>query len=97
MNLFYGVIKLQNIIIAWQIKQLWYYKDVNRLELLVLNKSAEVYTRYCDIPSLMAFLSRTGRPNKFAIVAHKGPKAIFIERLDPSTLIKILTEFQNQP
>ena len=70
---------------------------MNRLEILVLNKSAEIYTRYVDIPSVMGFLHRTGRPNNFAIVAHKGPKAIFIEKLDPATLVKILTDFQNQP
>ena len=70
---------------------------MNRLEILVLNKSAEVYTRYVDIPSVMGFLGRTGRPNNFSIVAHKGKKAIFIERLDPATLLKELTDFQNQP
>jgi hypothetical protein len=70
---------------------------MNRLQILVLNKSAEIYTSYIDIPSVMGFLSRTGRPNNFAIVAHKGPKAIFIERLDPATLVKTLTDFQNQP
>jgi hypothetical protein len=70
---------------------------MNRLEILVLNRSAEIYTKYVDIPSVMGFLNRTGRPNNFSIVAHKGPKAIFIERLDPATLVKILTEFQNQP
>ena len=70
---------------------------MNRLELLVLNRSAEVYTKYCDVPSVLSFLARTGRPNNFSIVAHKGRKAIYIERLDPATLANELNDFQNQP
>jgi hypothetical protein len=68
---------------------------MNRLEILVLNKSAEVYTRYCSIDDTISFLRRV-RIHNFSIVAHKGRKAIFIERIDPSTLVKELTDFQNQ-
>jgi hypothetical protein len=70
---------------------------MNRLNILVLNKSAEVYVPYIDIPSVIAFLQRTGRPNNFMIVAYKGKRSLVIEKLDPSTLIKELTDFQNQP
>lgn len=70
---------------------------MNRLKILVLNKSAEVYVPYIDIPSVMSFLQRTGRPNNFMIVAYKGKRSLVIEKLDPATLIKILTDFQNQP
>ena len=70
---------------------------MNRLNILVLNKSAEVYVPYIDISSVIAFLQRTGRPNNFMIVAYKGKRSLVIEKLDPSTLIKELTDFQNQP
>ena len=69
----------------------------DRLEILVLNKSAEVYTKYVSVIDTMNFLNRVGRTNNFQIVAHKGKKSIFIEKLDPSTLLKTLTDFQNQP
>lgn len=69
----------------------------NRMEILILNRSAEVYTTYADILSVMSFLNRTGRVNNFSIVAHKGPRSIFIEKLEPATLVKTLTEFQNLP
>jgi hypothetical protein len=69
----------------------------NRLEILILNRSAEIYTSYQDILSVMSFLNRTGRVNNFSIVAHKGPRALFIDKLEPATLVKTLTEFQNHP
>jgi len=67
-----------------------------RLEILVLNQSAEVYTRYVDVESVLLFLRRISRVHNFSIVAHKGKKAIFIEKLEPATLAKVLNEFQKQ-
>ena len=70
---------------------------MDRLKILVLNKSAEIYTSYVDIQSVMGFLNRTGRPNNFMIVAYKGKRSLVIEKLDPATLLKSLSDFQNQP
>jgi hypothetical protein len=66
----------------------------DRLEIIVLNTSAEVYTKYVSVDDCMNFLRRVGRTNNFSIVAHKGNKSIFIQRLDPTTLQKELMEFQ---
>ena len=70
---------------------------MNRLEIFVLYRAAETYTKYIDIPSVMSFLNRTGRVNQFSIVAHKGGKAIYIEKLEPATLMKQLNDFLNAP
>jgi hypothetical protein len=65
----------------------------DRLELLVLNKSGEVYTRYVDIPSVIAFLNRVGaRTRNYAVVAHVGKRSIFI---DDITTEKELTKELN--
>ncbi len=69
---------------------------MSRIEILVLNKGAEIYTKYADIISALAFLNRVGRINNFSIVAHKGEKALFIEKIEnPAELIKKLNDFQN--
>ncbi len=68
----------------------------NRLEILILNLPSEIYTTYIDVPSVLNFFARTGHINHFSVVAHKGNKVIFIEKIDPLTLAKELTAFQNQ-
>jgi hypothetical protein len=73
---------------------------MNRLQVFVLNHLSEgdgIFTTYIDISSVMSFLNRVGRVNRFSILAVKGKRSLYIEKLDPSTLLKQLTEFQNQP
>jgi hypothetical protein len=72
---------------------------MNRLQILVLNKTSDrdgVYTVYVDVPSAIAFLQRTGHLNRYMIVAHKGLKSLFIEKIDPATILKQLNDFQVQ-
>ena len=70
----------------------------DRLELLVLNKSGEIYTKYVDIPSCISFLNRVAsRIRNYAVVAHMGKRCIFID--DSTTekeLIKELNDFAVQ-
>lgn len=73
---------------------------MNRLEILVINRLSKndgVFTSYVDIPSVINFLARTNYATRFSIVARKGNRSIFLEKLDPSTLSKQLLAFQNQP
>lgn len=74
------------------------YNDNNRLEIVVLNRPSEVYTRYVDIPSTMNFLHRVGNVNNFSIIARKGEKAIFINRINVTEkeLSKKLNDFAIQ-
>lgn len=68
----------------------------NRLEIFVLNRPSETYLSFIDIQSTIGFLQRTGRIHNFSIAAHKGQKAIFIDRIDPVTIEQELGNFQNQ-
>lgn len=70
---------------------------MNRLEIIVVNNPADTITRYVDVPSVISFLARVNRSNIFSIYAHKGERSIFIEKLDPATLLKRLNDFANQP
>lgn len=70
---------------------------MNRLEIIVLNRPSGIFTTYVDIPSVLSFLARVNRSNIFSILAHKGKKSIYIEKLEPATLAKELNDFQNQP
>ncbi len=72
---------------------------MDRLELYVLNRLSQfdgIYTTYIDIPSVMAFLNRTGHVHRYSILAVKGPRSLFINRLDPATLVKQLSDFMVQ-
>ena len=72
---------------------------MDRLEIYVLNRLSQgdgIYTTYVDIPSVMAFLNRTGHVNRYSILAVKGPRSLFISRLDPATLVKQLSDFMIQ-
>lgn len=70
---------------------------MNRLEILLLDrKNGVICNEYIDVVSVMMFLHRTGHPNRFSVVARKGKKALFIDRVDIATLTKELTDFQNQ-
>ena len=90
---------------AWHFLIHWYYNFMitttnnnnDRLEIIVLHRVAEVYESFMDISSAMRFLQRTGRIHNFSIVARKGPKAIFIDKIDPVTLEGELGDFQNKP
>lgn len=67
---------------------------MNRLKLFCLNNPAEIYTPYSDVNSLINFLERTGRCKIFSIVAVKGARSLFIERIDNVyELQRVLNEF----
>ena len=73
---------------------------MNRLQIFVLNHLSEgdgIFTTYIDTTSVISFLNRVGRVNRFSILAVKGKRSLYIEKLDPATLPKQLNEFQNQP
>lgn len=73
---------------------------MNRLQIFVLNHLSEgdgIFTTYIDTTSVISFLTRVGRVNRFSVLAVKGKRSLYIEKLEPSTLLKQLTEFQNQP
>lgn len=71
---------------------------MNRLKLFCLNNPSETHTIYVDIPSLMSFLNRTGRPKIFSVLAVKGNKSLFIDRINnPYELEMALHKFATQP
>ncbi len=70
---------------------------MNRLQIIVLDrKNGVIPNEYVDIPSLVAFLLRTGRARSLQVLAIMGKKSLFIEKLDMTTLQKELTEFQTK-
>ena len=72
---------------------------MDRLKIFVLNHLSQgdgIYTTYMDVQSVMNFLHRTGRPQNFSIVATKGKRSLYIERLDAATLAKDLNNFTIQ-
>ncbi len=71
---------------------------MNRLKIFCLNNPAEIFTTYPSIPDLMNFINRTGRPGIFSVMAVKGARTLFIEKITaPNDLIKRLTDFNNLP
>lgn len=72
---------------------------MDRLKIFVLNRLSQgdgIYTTYSDVQSVMGFLNRTGRPQNFSIVATKGKRSLYFEKLDPATLAKDLNNFAIQ-
>ena len=72
---------------------------MERLKIFVLNRLSQgdgIYTTYSDVQSVMNFLHRTGRPQNFSIVATKGKRSLYLERLDAATLAKDLNNFAIQ-
>lgn len=65
------------------------------MEILLLHRTAETFVRFADVASLMSFLNRTGRVNNYNLVARKGERAIFVEKITPIELQKKLNDFQN--
>jgi len=61
-----------------------------------LSEGDGIYTTYIDVQSVMNFLHRTGRPQNFSVVATKGKRSLYIERLDAATLAKDLNNFAIQ-
>lgn len=69
---------------------------MNRLNIFVLHRDG-IFTKYMDIVSAMAFLNRTGRFKSYQIMAHKGSKAIFIEKIENlNDIVKELNAFANE-
>jgi hypothetical protein len=70
---------------------------MNRLKIFCLNNTAEVFTTYVTVPDLVNFISRTGRPKIFSIMAVKGKASLFVDRFDnPYTLESQLNEFNTK-
>lgn len=72
---------------------------MERLKIFVMNRLSEgdgIYTTYIDVQSVMGFLHRTGRPQNFSVIATKGKRSLYIERLDAATLAKELNNFAIQ-
>lgn len=68
-----------------------------RLEILVLDRrNGIISSEYIDVQSLIKYLERTGNIHRYQVVARKGKKAIYFDRLDPHELTKEIQEFQNQ-
>ena len=68
----------------------------NRLEILVLDRrNGIISSEYIDVQSLLGFLNRSGNIRRFQVVARKGKKAIFFDRLDDlNQLVKDIGDFQ---
>ena len=72
---------------------------MDRLKIFVLNRLSDgdgIYTTYIDVQSVMNFLHRTGRPHNFSVMAVKGKRSLYIDRLDAATLAKDLNNFAIQ-
>lgn len=70
---------------------------MNRLQIIVLDRrNGVIPNEYVDIPSLMAFLLRSGRARSLQVLAIKNKRSLFIEKIDMTTLQKELTEFQTK-
>lgn len=73
--------------------------NMERLKIFVINNIGQndfIGCVYTDVQSVMNFLHRTGRPQNFSIVATKGKRSLYIERLDAATLAKDLNNFAIQ-
>ena len=70
---------------------------MNRLEILVLDRrNGVICNEYIDTQSVMSFFHRTGNIHRFQIVARRGKHALFIEKIDPVTVAKELSDFDIQ-
>ena len=64
-----------------------------KFEIFLLHRD-EIYVKYVDIPSVIGFFNRSGRAGAYSIMARRGKKAIFIEKIASlNELTKELTEF----
>ncbi len=64
-----------------------------KFEIYLLHRD-EVYLKYGNVPDVISFFMRTTRANAYSVMARRGEKAIFIEKItDLSELSKKLTEF----
>jgi hypothetical protein len=67
---------------------------MNRFEILILDRrNGIICSEHMDVSSTLSFFHRSGRAHHFQVVARKGDKAIFIEKIDPATIAKILNDF----
>lgn len=64
-----------------------------KFEIFLLHRD-EIYVKYSDIQSVIGFFNRTTRANAYSVMARRGEKAIFIEKVtNLNELNKRLTEF----
>jgi hypothetical protein len=70
------------------------------LKIFVLNQFGPLdgeYNVFVDVPSVMGFFRRTGtKPHRFHVLATKGKRVLFIDKIDPATLERTLNTFQTQ-
>lgn len=72
---------------------------MKRLAILILDRRNGVISgEYVDSQSVIAFLVRTGRAHQLQLSIHilGTTKALFIEKIDITTLQKDILEFQNK-
>jgi hypothetical protein len=68
--------------------------SMNRLEIILLDRANGVITgEYIDVQSVLMFFKRSLGVRKLQIVARKGEKALFIDKIDPTTVVKKLNDF----
>lgn len=71
---------------------------MNRLEILILDRrNGVICQEYIDVQSVMSFFHRSGHVHRFNIVARKGKRALYIDKIDPLTITKELNDFAIQP
>ena len=72
---------------------------MNRLTIILIDrKNGVIPGEFVDSQSVLAFLLRTGRARNLQLSAHitGTTKAMFLEKIDVTTLQKDLLEFQNK-
>jgi len=72
---------------------------MNRLKIIILNNPAGIFNDYVDVVSSINFLNRVSNVRNFSIIAVKGKKSLFLDRLDQLGQLEItkqLNDFQNQ-
>jgi len=68
---------------------------MNRIQIFVLNQPNEIYTKYVDVQSALAFITRTGRIRNFLIIIQKGNNARVWEPAKATSLIELQREMMD--
>ncbi len=71
---------------------------MNRLEILILDRrNGIICQEYIDVQSVLGFLHRSGHIHRFSVVARRGKKALFFDKIDLATFPKEVNDFATQP
>ena len=72
---------------------------MDRLKIFVINNVGDsdfIGSTYIDVASVLAFLRRQRHIHHFSIIAIKGKRSLYIEKIDSLNTAKDLINFQNQ-